>query len=320
MRHKAALFLGLAVVAILLPSMLSPRLKTVSKPSAAPVGDIICVLDLGAYEDSTHGLINGYNYYLLQKFAKDNGISATVTLAEKGDSWLDSLENGSVDAVVLPLHQYSLHKGAAYTIPVDNLTTWAVSLDNFNLLQAFDKWLDNYHNSDEYAPVHRAFMRVVGNPLRLADNGSTRSSLSPYDSLFRKYAATLDWDWRLFAALVFQESRFHIEARSHTGASGLMQLMPDTAEAHLEGDLLDPEQNIAAGARYLRRLGGIFSRRFDNPEDVLNFTLAAYHAGEGSILDSLSTAESLGTRWDSGDDEYVQRVMEVYDAFCKICP
>ena len=99
-----------------------------------------------------------------------------------------------------------------------------------------------------------------------------------------------------------------------------MQLMPDTAEAHLEGDLLDPEQNIAAGARYLRRLGGIFSRRFDNPEDVLNFTLAAYHAGEGSILDSLSTAESLGTRWDSGDDEYVQRVMEVYDAFCKICP
>ena len=320
MRNKAAVFLGLAVAAILLPSLLSPRLRTLSKPSATPLGDIRCVLDLGAYEDSTNGLINGYNYYLLTKFAEENGISASVTVAEKGDSWLDSLEKGSVDAVVLPLHQHSLHEGVAFTIPVDNLTTWAVSMDNFPLLQAFDKWLENYHNSDEYTPVHRAFIRVVGNPLRMAENGVTRSSLSPYDNLFRKYATSLEWDWRLLAALVFQESKFHIEARSHSGARGLMQLMPTTAEAHMVGDPLDPEQNIAAGTRYLKRLSGIFSRRFDSPDDILNFTLAAYHSGEGNILDSLSTAESMGLSWDSSNEEYVQKVMELYDAFCEICP
>ena len=320
MRNKAAVILGLAVAAILLPSLLSPRHRTVSEPSPAPEGTIRCVLDLGAYEDSTHGLINGYNYYLLQKFATDNGITAEVKVAEAGESWLDSLQEGGVDAVVLPLHQHSSHAGAAYTIPVDDLTTWAVNMDDIGLLQAFDKWLVNYHNSSAYAPVHRAFMRAVGNPLRLAGNGVTRSSLSPYDSLFRKYAATLDWDWRLLAAVVFQESRFHIEALSPRGARGLMQLMQGTADAHDGGDLLDPEQNIAAGTRYLRRLTRMFSDRFDNPDEVLRYTLAAYNVGEGNVLNSLDNEETAEPGPDNWPGEYIQKVMEVYDAFCEICP
>ena len=320
MKNKAAVFLGLAAAAILLPSMLSPRLKTVSNPPKALEGTIRCVLDLGAYEDSTHGLINGYNYYLLQKFAQENGIAADITVAARGESWMDSLVSGNADAVVLPLHQHSVHEGVAYTIPVDNLTTWAVSQDNFNLLQAFDKWLDNYHHSDEYAPVHRSFIRVVGNPLRLAENGETRSALSPYDNLFRKYAATLDWDWRLLAAIVFQESRFHLEVRSPRGARGLMQLMQNTAEEHIEGDILDPEQNIAAGARYLKRLTGIFSRRLDNPDEILRYTLAAYNAGEGRILEYMEADGNTEDVQDNWPEEYIQKVMELYDAFCEICP
>lgn len=320
MKNKAAVFLGLAVAAILLPSLLSPRHKSVTNPPAAPEGTIRCALDLGAYEDSTHGLINGYNYYLLQKFAWENGITAEIVVAERGDSWLDSLADGSVDAVVLPLHQHSGKESVLYTIPVDNLTTWAVSPDKFNLLQAFDKWLDNYHNSEEFARVHRSFIRVVGNPLRLAENGVQRSSLSPYDSLFRKYAATLDWDWRLLAAVVFQESRFHLEVRSPRGARGLMQLMQSTAEAHIEGDILDPEQNIAAGTRYLKRLIGIFSSRFDNPDEILRHTLAAYNVGEGNVLDYMEAdgdTETEGGKW---PEEYIQNVMELYRAFCEICP
>ena len=109
-------------------------------------GGIRCVLDIGAYEDSTHGLINGYNYHLLQKFAHDNGISADIVAARPGESWMDSLAQGCIDAVVLPLYRNE-GNDALYSIPVDNNTTWAVSLDNFGLLQAFDKWLDKYHRS-----------------------------------------------------------------------------------------------------------------------------------------------------------------------------
>ena len=313
MNRKAAAILGLAVAALLLPSLLSPRHRSLSDSPATVVGDIRCVLDLGAYEDSTHGLVNGYNYYLLQKFAQDNGISAEINVSRPGEAWMDSLIQGRIDAVVLPITRND-SPGVLHTIPVDNLTVWAVSPDNFLLLQRFDKWLDNYHSSKEFVPTHRAFIRVVGNPQRLVENGATRSSLSPYDNLFRKYAASLDWDWRFLAALVFQESRFHIEARSHTGALGLMQLMPRTAERHSDGNMLDPEQNIAAGTSYLKRLTGIFSSRFSDPEEITRYTLAAYHAGEGTILDSIEE-QDMSQHWD-----YVDKVYDLYDAFCEICP
>ena len=314
MISKAAAIPGLAVAAILLPSILIKPHETVSEPLYAPIGDIRCVLDLGAYEDSTHGLINGYNYYLLDKFAHDYGVEADITAARPGESWLDSLESGSIDAIVLPLHRHSGSDEAAYTIPVDRLTTWAVSIDNITLLKAFDRWLDNYHKSEEYRPVHRAFIRAVGNPFRQAESGTVRSSLSPYDSLIRKYAATLDWDWRLLAAVVFQESRFHIEARSHTGALGLMQLMPRTARRHSDGNMLDPEQNIAAGTDYLKRLTRIFSSRFTDSDEITRYTLAAYHAGEGNVLSSIEE-QDMSQHW-----EYVDTVYDVYDAFCQICP
>ena len=314
MRQKAAIILGLAVAAILLPTLLSPLRKSLSDASGTMEEGIRCVLDLGAYEDSTHGLINGYNYYLLKQFASDNGIKAEVIAAGRGESWMDSLETGSIDAVVLPLHQQNCHSEASYSIPVDNLTTWAVSKDNIGLLQAFDRWLDNYHNSQEFPSVHRKFIRVVGNPQRLAENGGRRDRLSPYDDLFRKYAASLDWDWRLLAAVAFQESRFHIEARSPRGARGLMQLIPSTADAHQVSDPLDPEQNIAAGTNYLKRLIGIFSKRFSDPDDIICYALAAYNAGEGNILDSIEE-QDMSLQWD-----YVNSVYEVYEAFCKICP
>ena len=276
-------------------------------------GGIRCVLDIGAYEDSTHGLINGYNYHLLQKFARENGIEAEIVAARPGESWMDSLAQGRIDAVVLPLYRNEGDE-ALYSIPVDNHTTWAVSLDNFGLLQAFDKWLDNYHRSADYGPTHRAFIRVVGNPFRLAENGTQRSSFSPYDNLFRKYAAILGWDWRFFAAVVFQESRFHIEARSPRGAIGLMQLMPRTAERHSDGNMLDPEQNIAAGTSYLQRLTRIFSSRFEDPDELTRYVLAAYNAGEGNILETIEDPD-MSLEWD-----YVNRVYELYDAFCQICP
>ena len=319
MNRKAAAILGLAVAALLLPSLLSPRHRTLSDSPASVFGDIRCVLDLGAYEDSTHGLVNGYNYYLLQKFAQENGISAEINVSRPGEAWMDSLIQGRIDAVVLPITRND-SPGVLHTIPVDNLTVWAVSPDNFHLLQRFDKWLDNYHSSKEFVPTHRAFIRVVGTPQRLVENGATRSSLSPYDNLFRKYAASLDWDWRFLAALVFQESRFHLEVRSPRGARGLMQLMQSTAEAHIEGDILDPEQNIAAGTRYLKRLIGIFSSRFDNPDEILRHTLAAYNVGEGNVLDYMEAdgdTETEGGKW---PEEYIQNVMELYRAFCEICP
>jgi soluble lytic murein transglycosylase-like protein len=83
-------------------------------------------------------------------------------------------------------------------------------------------------------------------------------------------------DPRLLHAVIWQESRYKARAVSHRGAQGLMQLMPATAERFDCGDASDSEQNVNAGAKYLRWL----LERFDGE---VALALAGYNAGEGAV-------------------------------------
>ncbi|MBV9960450.1 MAG: lytic transglycosylase domain-containing protein [Acidobacteria bacterium] len=83
-------------------------------------------------------------------------------------------------------------------------------------------------------------------------------------------------DPRLLHAVIWQESKYNQNARSHAGAQGLMQLIPATAERFDCQNMSDPRQNVAAGTKYLRFL----LQRF-NGNVVL--ALAGYNAGEGSV-------------------------------------
>ena len=77
-------------------------------------------------------------------------------------------------------------------------------------------------------------------------------------------------------AVIWQESKYIIEARSHAGAQGLMQLMPATAERFGCNDPNDPKSNIEAGTKYLHWL----LKRFDGNVEL---ALAGYNAGEGAV-------------------------------------
>jgi len=80
----------------------------------------------------------------------------------------------------------------------------------------------------------------------------------------------------LIEAIITAESAYNPMAISRTGAVGLMQLMPDTAERFGVTDRWDPAQNILGGARYLRVLLGKFNNN-------LKLAIAAYNAGEGAV-------------------------------------
>lgn len=85
-----------------------------------------------------------------------------------------------------------------------------------------------------------------------------------------------DIDESLVKAVIYTESYFNPNATSHKGASGLMQLMPETAEKYGVDDLYNPRQNIIAGIKHLKYLLTLY------PDNV-KLAIAAYNAGENAV-------------------------------------
>jgi soluble lytic murein transglycosylase len=105
-----------------------------------------------------------------------------------------------------------------------------------------------------------------------------------YEQIVRGHARNYSLDPALLAAVIYQESKFEADAKSKSGAIGLMQLLPDTAKGialHTGGsafrvdDLYDPELNVRYGAWYLRHL----LRKYGEERTAL----AAYNAGQDNV-------------------------------------
>ncbi len=126
-----------------------------------------------------------------------------------------------------------------------------------------------------------------------------------------------------------------------------MQLMPNIRRYYGCENYLDPEQNIMAGTRLLKRLEDIFRNKAANLAELEKFTLAAYNAGDSRVSQCIEFAESMGTDpayWDSvavhipgfslmtvadttmrsfnGEEtlSFVNKVLSYYDCFRTICP
>jgi membrane-bound lytic murein transglycosylase MltF len=114
-------------------------------------------------------------------------------------------------------------------------------------------------------------------------------------ALFRKYGQRYSFDYLMVAALGYQESRLDQRARSHVGAIGIMQLMPDTGRALKVGDITKAEPNVHGGFKYLRQ---IYDRHLDSAgldeQNRTLFAIAAYNAGSGRIAGLRAEASARG--------------------------
>lgn len=107
---------------------------------------------------------------------------------------------------------------------------------------------------------------------------------------FQSAAAVTGFDWRLLAALSYQESHWHPEAESPTGVRGLMMLTLPTAKRVGVEDRTDAVQSIHGGARYLREVMEKIPERISHP-DRLWLALAAYNVGFGHLEDARRITE-----------------------------
>jgi soluble lytic murein transglycosylase-like protein len=149
-------------------------------------------------------------------------------------------------------------------------------------------------------PTHSGYRRVIREG-QLSYGGSARSAYS-YDDIIRSASGRHSIDADLVRAVIKVESDFNSNARSHKGAMGLMQLMPDTARMHNVNDILDPTDNIEGGVRHLKLLLNRF--RGD-----LHLTLAAYNAGIAAVEKHGGIPPFAETR------EYVRRVLTYYRSY-----
>jgi membrane-bound lytic murein transglycosylase F len=127
------------------------------------------------------------------------------------------------------------------------------------------------------------------------------------------YSDTINWDWRLLASLICQESRFDPDVKSWAGAYGLMQIMPRTGKNFGIDITASPRNNIYAGVRYINWLHSIFDPKVPDEEERTRFILAAYNAGPGHILDAMKLAEKHGydpTIWEGNVEDWLQKKSE----------
>lgn len=133
----------------------------------------------------------------------------------------------------------------------------------------------------------RAFLRAI------------EKKLPRWESLFRKYSEELDW--RLIAALSYQESHWNPRAVSPTGVRGMMMLTLPTAKSVGVKNRLDPEQSIRGGTQYLRKMINRIPDSIETHEKVW-FALASYNVGFGHLMDARRLTQKQGGNPDAWSD------------------
>src|ERR1700733_9059146 len=127
----------------------------------------------------------------------------------------------------------------------------------------------------------------------------TATTGADIDSAIEQAAARHNVDPNLVRAVVKVESNFNPNALSRKGAMGLMQLMPSTARQLNVKNPFDPEQNVDAGVRHLKKL-------LESYGGDIKLTLAAYNAGAGAV------ARSSGVPRYAETQNYVRRITNLY--------
>jgi membrane-bound lytic murein transglycosylase F len=166
---------------------------------------------------------------------------------------------------------------------------WGIRKNSPELIEKINQWLTLCKRSGYFQTIYDKYFN---NPRFSITMGSsdysslTGDKLSPYDEQIKSGAKLLNWDWRLVASIVYQESNFNPTVRSWAGAIGLMQLMPETGAFLHAGDLTNPTQNIEAGTKLLKFLDDYWMKTVSDNEERLKFILASYNVGLSHVIDA----------------------------------
>ena len=224
---------------------------------------------------------------------------------------LDRLASDEVDYVVTDSNivelaqNFSPNIGRAFNLGEPDTLSWAMPKDASPLL--VERVKEFFARINANGTLRILLDRYYGHIQRLTQAdvsaflGRRLSVLPQYRSTFQEAQELTGIDWRLLAALGFQESHWNPLATSPTGVRGLMMLTSETADRLGVSDRLDPRQNIIAGARYLRILKDTLPERIAEPDRTW-LALASYNVGYGHLEDARILTQRHGFNADSWVD------------------
>jgi membrane-bound lytic murein transglycosylase F len=240
------------------------------------------------------------------------------------DEVIDLLEKvalGEIDFTISDSTEFNIQRHfypdlrVALDLEVDDPIAWAFRReDGASLLEAADRYLIE---SDRSGMLAQITDRYYGHTEEF-DYVGTRSFIRHFESRLPRYRSTFEQageaaavDWRLLAAIGYQESHWRSHAVSPTGVKGIMMLTTATADYLDIEDRMDPESSILGGARY-------FALQLDRlPDSIVEpdrtwFALAAYNVGYNHLMDARQIVE-----WQGGDPDKWVDVSEALPLLAK---
>ena len=248
---------------------------------------------------------------LLQKLHQGGAtyLAWTELPREQADP-LDWVNTGDADYAIIDRSEFAFARHlypevtVAFALPDPRQVQWLVRRSTLDLRDAANRFFAQAHASGLLARLAREADAEAGDfeyqeARRFQDDIAAR--LPELRPVFEQAAARQSLDWRMLAAVGYQESRWNSQAVSADGAAGIMMLTESTARAVGVADRRDPQQNIIGGAAYLAQVLQMIPARIAEP-DRSWLALAAYNVGYGHLEDARVLAQTQGKDPDSWND------------------
>ena len=223
---------------------------------------------------------------------------------------LADVDSGEADYALIDEREFSfahhLYPNVllGFALPEERPVHWIVRRGAHDLLVATNRFLRSLSSSGRLAKLE---IEETGDarPFQYEESREFQAHMSErlprFQALFETASAQTGIDWRLLAAIGYQESKWNPIAQSGDGALGVMMLTSDTAEAMGISDRSNAAQNISAGARYFASVREKLPDRIPEPDRTW-LTVAAYNVGFGHLEDARVLAQTRGKNPDSWVD------------------
>jgi len=233
-----------------------------------------------------------------------------VATAPSSADPLEDVESGQANYALVDAREYSFARhlypnvAIGFTLPATRPAQWIVRKGRRDLLRSVNEFFDTIAHSGLLAQLSEA---ASGDARRFEYLESREFQahiairLGPFRQFFEDASTKSGVDWRLLAAIGYQESKWDPKAMSPDGALGVMMLTEDTAQEMGCTDRTNPQQSISAGAKYFAEVKEKIPERIPEPDRTW-FAIASYNVGFGHLEDARVLTQTRGKNPDSWTD------------------